>query len=137
MGDEFGDEGVIEGAGTAGQKMADWGDSIMGDPTDAKVVMFYGISAWVLVGLSLILYFSLNNVTWVMAQLYWGFIMHMIAWWPVAIAWTALAFWDAKWLRSVFETVITISFLGPFAGYWIALGMFMLGVDDMDCWGCW
>merc|ERR1712037_257462 len=103
----------------------------MGDPTDAKVVMFYGISSWVLVGLALILYFSLNNVTWVMSNLYWGFIIHMIVWWPTAIAWTALAFWDAKWLRSVFETVITISFLGPFAGYWVALGMFMLGVDEI------
>ena len=133
----FGSEGVIEGAGTAGQKMADWGDKIMLDPTDAQVVMYYGISAWVLAGLSMILYFSLNNVTWVMANLFWAFIMHMIAWWPVAIIWTALAFWDARWLRSVYETVITISFLGPFAGYWVALGMFMLGVDDLDCWGCW
>merc|ERR1712151_750631 len=109
--------------------MADWGDNIMNDPSDGQVVMYYGISAWVLVGLSMILYFSLNNVTWVMSSLYWGFIIHQIAWWPTALAWMATSFWDAKWLRSVYESVITISFLGPFAGYWVALAMFMVSVD--------
>ena len=139
MGDEdkFGDEGVIEGAGTGGSKMKDWGDKIMKNPTDAQVVMYYGISAWVVAGLALILYFSLNNVTWVMGALYWAFIITELAWWPTAIIWMALAFWDAKWLRTVYETVITISFLGPFAGYWVALVMFMLAVDNGQCWGCW
>ena len=33
--DKFGDEGVIEGAGTGGSKMKDWGDKIMKNPTDA------------------------------------------------------------------------------------------------------
>ena len=93
--DKFGDEGVIEGAGTAGSKMKDWGDKIMKNPTDAQVVMYYGISAWVVAGLALILYFSLNNVTWVMGALYWAFIITELAWWPTAIIWMALAFWDA------------------------------------------
>jgi len=135
--DTFGESGVIPGAGTAGEKMADWGDSIMLDPTDGQVVMYYGISAWVITGLAMILYFSLNNYSWAMANLYWSFIIHEIAWAPTAIIWTALAFWDARWLRSVYESVITISFLGPFAGYWVGLGMFFVGVDASDCWGCW
>ena len=135
--DKFGDEGVIEGAGTAGSKTRDWAEKVLRGGTDAQVNMAYGITAWVTTGLALILYFSLNNVTWVMGALYWAFIITELAWAPVSIIWMSLAFWDASWLRKVYESVITISFLGPFAGYWVALIMFMLSVDEVDCWGCW
>ena len=43
--------------------------------------------------------------------------------------WIALALWDEQWLRDIFETMVTISFLGPFAGYWVGLGGLFLAAD--------
>ena len=134
---EFGSEGVIPGAGTSGSNMIEWGDRIMYDPTDAKVTMYYGISTWVLLGVSMILYFALNNRFWGVANLFKGWEVHMICFWPVSIIWMATAFWDAKWLRNIYKYSAIWSLGGPFAGFWIALAYLALAADAADAWGWW
>ena len=47
----------------------------MHDPSNPKMVMFYGTSALTLAGLSLILYLVFNYST-TMKGLYWGFVIH-------------------------------------------------------------
>ena len=48
------------------------------------------------------------------------------------MVWIVLSLVDGKWVRTVFETVLTISFLGPFAGYWVGLGMLMWKADKKE-----
>ena len=84
MGDNegsFGDKGYIEGAGKAGQATEDWAMDIMKDPTNEKMVMFYGISSICVAVVTLILYLTLNSVSnWEVRNTvlgtYWGFIIH-------------------------------------------------------------
>ena len=138
MGDgTFGDEGIIEGAGTAGQDMLDWGDKIMYNPEEAQFVMYYGISSWVLLFVASILYWGLNNHFWGIAALSKGWELHMITWWPYAIIWMATAFWDAEWLRGIFNYATILTLGGPFAGNWICLSYMFNEADAQDAWGYW
>ena len=133
----FGDEGVIPGAGTGGEKMLDWGDRIMYDPNDAQVTMYYGVSTWVLLLVSYIMYFSLNEHFWGIANLFKGWEVHMICFWPVSIIWMATAFWDGKWLRDIFRYATIWSLGGPFAGFWVALSYLLLAADAAWAWDWW
>ena len=133
--DEFGSEGVIPGTGTIGQDEEDWANNIMNDPSNAQVVMYYGISALSVVGFSVIMYFVLNGYSNAVRGTYWGFVIHQICWWPVGMLWIGIAFWDAQWLRKIYVWAVTISFLGPFAGYWVALAFIIVHANATNDWG--
>ena len=81
--------------------MTDYFDEAMLNPTNAKMTMFYGISALCISVITMIWWFTTNQYNAV-AGLYWGFIIHQIVWWPVGIMWIALALWDSKWTRKIF-----------------------------------
>lgn len=122
---------VIPGAGEIGNNEQAWVNKIMKDPENAKVVMYYGISALVLAFVNLIIYLVANNRNWLIGTASkWWFWIHELIWWPVGIFWIALAFYDAKWLRTLFSGLIQWSFLGPFAGFWVAIVYFMVKVDE-------
>lgn len=126
----FGNEGVIKGAGKAGENQEKWVNDIMNDPDRAQVVMYYGVSALVLASLNLLLYLILQNRSWIINPASkWWFWVHELVWWPVGIIWIAMAFFDAKWLRDIFSGIVTMSFLGPWAGYWAAIVWLMVQTD--------
>ena len=137
MGDgDFGSEGVIPGAGGAGDRTEEWAMDAMKDPSSDKIVMFYGISSICVAVITLIWYLVFNYANTVRG-LYWGFIIHQIIWWPAGIIWIALALWDSKYMRKIYEGAVMVTFLGPFAGYWIGLAMLLVHADDTDDWGSW
>ena len=67
----------------------------------------------------------------------WWFWVHELVWWPVGILWICLAFYDATWLRDMYDGAVTLSFLGPFAGYWAALIWFMVQANNVKGWSDW
>ena len=40
-------------------------------------------------------------------------------------------------MRKIFEGIITVTFLGPFAGYWVGLAMILVHADETDDWDSW
>ena len=99
--------------------------------------MYYGITSLCIAGSALIWYVVGSRYSFIIGGFNWAFWIHEIIWWPLGILWIALSFYDARWLRTAFTTLVNISVLGPFGGYWIGLIALFLAVDAANAWGMW
>ena len=60
--------------------------------------------------------------------------VHQGVWWPVAVTWICLYFFDGMLLRHLFEIAVTLSLAGPMFLYWVGLANTLVLVDDWKQW---
>ena len=125
-------------ANEAGQNSMEWAENATG-LSDANAVMVYGIVAFSLATITMILFILLDHTN-TMKGLRWGIYLHWGIWVPLSMVWVGVSFFDSEMMREIFKWIVELSVLGPFGGYWIAFVKLMdhaTETKDWDNWKLW
>ena len=125
----------------AGDNGAQAQDSVagwIGDKNDGEAVRWYGMYSMFMGVGSIFFYMFMNGEAYVAGNFNW-YLYQMEFFIPVFISWLMVSFFDGEFMRGVFETVTTLSILGPFAMHWYALAQFYLAgegsyLDSLEFW---
>jgi len=110
----------------------------IGDKDNAGAVRWYGLYSLAIGVGAIPFYVIFNELDYVRWNSGWYF-YQMAFFIPVFISWLMVSFFDGAFMRDVFEIIVTLSILGPFAGHWYQLAVFYLGgegsyLDNLTFW---
>ena len=106
------------------------------DLTGAQSIMWYGITSILNAFIALVFYLPFNHEG-IVASYYEIMLSTQIAYWPVAIAWAAIALFDSEFSRELYKGVVSTSVLGPFGGHIVGFVWLFINASKLDLWADW
>ena len=104
-------------------------EDVLRERSNANVTMIYGVATLSAAIINLLVYLLANNYYYIAISSEY-FLSHMIAFFPVALAWLMTLIFDGTLMRKIFQVLVSISLMGPFGGHWFGTIMFILAGDD-------
>lgn len=99
-----------------------------------QAMMWYGINAIINATFALTIYLIFNYDP-VIGAYKVVMLSHQFFYWPVAIAWGAIALFDSDFTREIYKAAISLSVLGPFAGH--IVGFVYIFISEVWDWYMW
>ena len=116
--------------GDKGAAAEDKVGGFIGDKNDGEAVRWYGMYALAHSVGTIFFYMFFNDKTYVAGNAAW-YLSQIEFFLPVFIGWIFVSMFDGEFMRSTFQTLVSLSILGPFGMHWYALANFFLGCEGV------